>query len=1006
MLKTLTHRPIGVLMTTLAVVIISIVFIRHISISLLPDIPIPKISVHINAPNLDARTLENTVTRTVRNQLLQVSDLRDIESRTRNGAAIVDLTLDYGINTSLSYIEINEKLDQIMTYLPRNLDRPRVIQTSISDIPVAYLNISSLDQELISHMELSEFARRVIRRRLEQLDEVAFVDIHGISEPEIIVRPKHTLLTSLNISESDLSSAILQANIELGNVLVKDRQYEYNIRLDNRLTTVEDIRNIIISINRKPYALKDLADIETKQQQRRGSFLINKDQGVSLAIRKKASANNFTLKDNLDDLIASCKMEYPNIAFTISNDQSAILASSFDSLKTSLLYGLGFAGIILFFFFKDWRLPFLILTIIPISLLLTLFAFYILGISINIISLTGLILGIGLMIDNSIIITESIKRHQNTKPLSDACAHGAGEVIRPLISSALTTSSVFLPLILLSGLAGALFYDQAISVSVALVSSLIVSYFVLPVVANLILKESVGNDNSKITPKESFHHKLIDFIITWRWIVIILFVLLLGLLVFYSNILPQQAFPKITRTSYSLDIDWNESISLAENEHRSQEIYDEMDSLIMESNSYLGELQFLIVEDDQNINEAVINLYFNTSPSTDILDKTRAFIVKHYPSSSSTLKPLPNAFDRILGSDPIEVYAHIQSIRDRSMIAPEESQILLSQFGGIGFEFTDPPKNTFIQLHVDHERLLIYDVNYNDLIDQLKSSFRANVITKLKTNDAFIPIQVNQSSNQDLRHILSTHKVKTRNGAQHPLNQFVTISNQEYYKTITAGRSGERLTLPIPTYKEESLEKISKHINESQKYTIQYAGPYFENLKIMKELIIIALLVLALLYLILAAQFESLIQPFIIALTLPIGCLGAVLALHITGTSLNIMSIVGIIILSGIDVNDAILKVDMFNRNRRDGIPLRQAIIDGSGRRLRAIIMTSLTTGLAMFPILFSSGLGGELQQPLAIALIGGLLFGTIASIVLIPAFYYILYNRSEKQKIASQVSS
>ncbi|MFT6809362.1 MAG: multidrug efflux pump subunit AcrB, partial [Saprospiraceae bacterium] len=618
----------------------------------------------------------------------------------------------------------------------------------------------------------------------------------------------------------------------------------------------------------------------------------------------------------------------------------------------------------------------------------------------------GLILGIGLMIDNSIIITESIKRHQNTKPLSDACAHGAGEVIRPLISSALTTSSVFLPLILLSGLAGALFYDQAISVSVALVSSLIVSYFVLPVVANLILKESVGNDNSKITPKESFHHKLIDFIITWRWIVIILFVLLLGLLVFYSNILPQQAFPKITRTSYSLDIDWNESISLAENEHRSQEIYDEMDSLIMESNSYLGELQFLIVEDDQNINEAVINLYFNTSPSTDILDKTRAFIVKHYPSSSSTLKPLPNAFDRILGSDPIEVYAHIQSIRDRSMIAPEESQILLSQFGGIGFEFTDPPKNTFIQLHVDHERLLIYDVNYNDLIDQLKSSFRANVITKLKTNDAFIPIQVNQSSNQDLRHILSTHKVKTRNGAQHPLNQFVTISNQEYYKTITAGRSGERLTLPIPTYKEESLEKISKHINESQKYTIQYAGPYFENLKIMKELIIIALLVLALLYLILAAQFESLIQPFIIALTLPIGCLGAVLALHITGTSLNIMSIVGIIILSGIDVNDAILKVDMFNRNRRDGIPLRQAIIDGSGRRLRAIIMTSLTTGLAMFPILFSSGLGGELQQPLAIALIGGLLFGTIASIVLIPAFYYILYNRSEKQKIASQVSS
>lgn len=996
MLGALIKRPIGVLMTTLAIIIVSIVFVRDISISLLPDIPIPHITVQINAADLDARTLENTITRTVRNQMLQVNDLKDIESRTRNGSAIIDLTLDYGVNTQLSYIEVNEKMDQIMSLLPRDIQRPRVIQSNVSDIPVLYVNMRSRDRQLTDHIELSLLAQNVIKRRLEQLAEIAFVDLHGYSSPELLIQPNAALLRSLNISEQQLTRVLQEANIELGNVLIRDGQYEYNVRLNNRLTRAEDVRQIKVSAQGQLYNLDQLAKISMREQERRGSFLLDDQQAISMAVRKKSSANNFALRAKLDELFVSFDEDYPNVEFSISNDQSTILQSSFDSLSTSLYYGLGFASIVLFFFFKDWRLPLLIFLVIPISLLVSLFVFYLLGLSLNIISLTGLILGIGLMIDNSIIITENIKQLEKDRPIDIACQQGADQVIRPLISSALTTCSVFLPLILLSGLAGALFYDQALSITVALSASLVVSYFILPVLAHLILRSQQADSPPTSTHNESLHHRLIDGVLRWRYFILIGFigVLVFGYYIFLS--VPKSAFPPITRTAYQVSIDWNESIGLSESEQRVSSLHRQMSDHLIHSTSYLGEWQYLLPEEDQNINELEMILYYDQPLDENELAALHNTITQTYPNSIIQVKPLQNIFDRIFDQSEIDLYAYVQPNNQVSLPDPEQMQNLIDQLNEGQPLYLLPPLDRYIELEVNHQALQLYQLDYQLLVDQLKSTFRANVVTQLKSNNEFIPIQLISDTEQDLSEKLNTHQVINNNGLSFPLGQFVRSIPKEYYKSIESGRTGERISLPIVRYSESAVSHIQDVIKSTGLYSVTFDGPYFENQKILKELGVIGLLVLALLFLILAAQFESFIQPLIVALTLPIGSVGALTLLHFTGESLNIMSVVGLIILSGIDVNDAILKVDIFNRNRDNGIPLREAILRGSEQRLRPIVMTSLTTILAMIPILYATGLGAELQRPLAIALIGGLVVGTLASIVLVPVFYYIFTVQRE----------
>ncbi|MDL2241952.1 efflux RND transporter permease subunit, partial [Bacteroidales bacterium OttesenSCG-928-L03] len=483
MIKFLIQRPIAVFMAFTACFILGIITYLNIPVSLLPDIAIPEISVHVSAKDYSARELENTAIKPIRSQLLQVGNLRDIRSETRDGNGMIRLYFDYGTDTDLAFIEVNEKIDAAMSYLSRDINRPRVVKASATDIPVFNLNLTLRQDEYTENdfLDLSEFAETVIKRRIEQLPQVSMVDMTGLVYKQVLITPDENKMQIAGISLSEIESALAYNNIERESMTVREGHYEYSIKFLAVMNTVEDVQNIYLRKNDQVYQLKELASVKLVPEKETGISLYNGKRSVVLSVIKQADENMDNLKEALGETISHFEKNYPNIAFDISQNQTELLDYTISNLQQNLILAFIFILIVSSLFMRDVRSPLIIGICMFISLIVSLLFFYLFHVSLNIISLTGLILALGMMIDNSIIVTDNIGQYRKLGySLDEACIRGTNEIIAPMLSSALTTISVFVPLIFLSGIAGALFFDQAFSVAVGLLVSYVTGIMLLP----------------------------------------------------------------------------------------------------------------------------------------------------------------------------------------------------------------------------------------------------------------------------------------------------------------------------------------------------------------------------------------------------------------------------------------------------------------------------------------------------------------------------------------------
>lgn len=1004
LLHFLLHRPVAVLMSALGLIALGVVSLRILPVSLLPDVPIPEVSVQVSYPNTSARELENTVTTPLRNQLLQVGKLRDIHSQTRNGNATITLEFEFGTNTDLAFIEVNEKIDQAMDYLPRDLERPRVIKANVSDIPVFYLsvapqNLDSLRAEARAQalLELSEFSRVVLKRRIEQLPQVAFVDVSGFAEPEVRIIPDAATMQSLGLREQDIETILQQNNLSLGSIALQDNQYQYNVRFLSTLRSVQDIEQIRFNHQGRVLRLAEIASVQMQTRPRRGMYLHNGQDALVFSMYKQADAQLFDLRASFADLLTSLKKDYPQLGFYISNDQSGILDISINNLLSSLGYGALFAFLILLVFFREWPIPLLIGITVPVSLIMSFLGFYLLGITVNVISLAGLILGVGLLVDNSIIVIENIRQQRAMGlPLAEACAEGGNEVIRPLISSALTTCSVFLPLIFLSGIAGALFYDQAVSISVVLGASLLAAYILIPVLVNLIeRKRPTANALELQLSRHSFYYRTVHASIRYPLATIVLFLGVIAGSYWLVGALPQESFPKLSRNAIEVKVDWGEPVSVAENERRVREFLGDFQAQLLESNAFIGEQQFLLTSENQEISETKLVLYYKQSASGRIEQNVKQYFTQQYPGAETNMMPLKNVFDQIFGGGRPDLIVHVQSAKNQQTPSQQEIIPILSflQQKRINYELL--PLQESYTVTILKEPALRYEVSYESIYTRLQTIFGQRPSGIVKATNAYIPI-VLSNVKKDLNELLYSATVVNNQNELLPLRYFIHIEKQSNPKLLMAGKSGEALNIVIPDGTFLLVSHIRQMVKELPDVSTSFSGQIFENQHIIKEVSIVALVSLALLYFILAAQFESLLQPFIVLLSVPVGITGAATLLLLSGQSINLISLIGLVVMGGIAVNDAILKVDMMNRLIKTHT-LEEAVHLAGYRRLRAIVMTSLTTILALLPVLFSSGLGAELQQPLAFTVIGGLTMTTIASLYFVPALYVMIYRKKKQ---------
>lgn len=1007
MVKFLINRPIGVIMTFLALILLGIYSSVLLPISLLPSINIPEITVRISNTGKPAAEMEKSVTLPLRMQLIQVAGIKDLESESRDGEATIKLNFDYGEDIDMLFVEVNEKVDIAMSDLSRDIPRPRVIKASATDIPVFNINITYADtanntQERM--MELSQLVSKVIRKRFEQLPDVALADITGVLTPEILIKPNHSKLIALGITPDQISQAIQQSMVGRGSIRYRDGQLVFDVIIEQKVTDPSDIGNISVNSDGRIFKINDLAEVKLKPARIRGTFQFNGQPAICMPIIKSTNARMGDMKNSVSELMKNLKKEYPELKFTVSQDQTEVLNFTIVNLRNSLIAGVILAISIMFLFLGDYRSPILMGITIPVSLIISMIFFHLTGLSLNIVSLSGLILGVGMMVDNSIIVIDNITQWRTRgNNLESSVIYATNEVVAPLLSSMLTTCAVFIPLIFLSGIAGAMFFDQAIAIAIGLCVSFWVSITLMPALYYRIQLRGSGKwvEQRALIPLEK-SYKLGYFYVFNHWKRFAFLILgLIAILPLLFMKMEKTQMPELTRNEIIANISWGGNISIEENNKRCNRILELLNPQTAESAFFLGRQQ-LILSQGMDMDESDAKLYFKVLRNVDIeafRKEIESIIKSDFSESVFNFSYPESAFDRIFPASEAGLVVKIVSGKTGMLPKPELTDSLAkcikTNFPTLSLELV--PTQTQIHLLFNSEAISLYEIPILNIQSNLEVAFQNSKVGSLAYEQQVVPIVFGDSI-QTIDNVLNNNFVKKDKDVNIPIRNLVNPQPKTVYRSIFGDNSNSYI--PIKIYGDNrTLEKAHAMLldadTHNNTFSLSYKGEIFSSKKMVWELVGVLLVSIMLLYFVLAAQFESIWQPLIVLIELPIDIGGALIILWIFGGSINLMSLIGVIVMGGIVVNDSILKIDTINRLRREGKNTLDSIAEGGTRRLKSIIMTSLTTILALVPILFGNDLGSELQQPMAITLIAGMTIGTLVSLYIVPLIYWVAYRKN-----------
>lgn len=999
------------LMVLIAVMVLGIAAIRKLPVSLVPDINIPQITVQVTSADRSAREVNDLMLSSLRSQLVQVPHLKDIVCTARDGGGLIEMTFDYGADADYIFIDVNERVDRATSGWDAREERPMIARASATDIPAFFINVSLKDIEHTGGtrlLEMSDFCRQVITRRLEQLPQVAMVDVSGLLYPQLLIIPDMEKLRAIGANESALSSAIQNANVSLGSLSIRDGEYRFDVRFESSVVTRQDVENVWLKLGGRTYQIKDLAEVREEQQRLKGMITADGKQCVTMAVIKRSDARMAELRDEIEKLMAAFERDYPDLNFQITRDQTELLDYSINNMVKNLLFGALFACIIIFFFMQDVRSPLLVVITIPTALILSFLFFYVLHISINIISLSGLVLGLGMMVDNSIITIDNItQRWLKGELLEDACVYGTQEVFTPMLSSVLTTCAIFIPLIFMSGIAGALFYDEAMAVTITLLSALIMSVLVIPVFYYRFYKGQPCFTPNKFISRISVGNMTrgYDRILSWffrrrgvMWTIFGASLVLIGVL-FMG--LDKQKLPTLSHSDTLINIEWNERIPIEENGRRCERIMAQFPDMVEQYTAMTGAQQFALSHTrETGLSEAIIYVKAGSTGDIDRFEReARDYIARNWPEAVHSSQASGNIFDMLFQDKEAPIVARIKRT-DGSTPEPDQlTTLLYSLREALPQVYIPQPEwNEYIELITDPERLALYDVSFNQILSYLQNAMNASSVLRISKGDFSMPVVIGVGT-KEAKDLIQGSYIETR-GGRVPLEILLKETRNRDLKQIASGVDGEFYPLELNLKGREArdaMDRIQQVVRQDDRFDVSFSGTYFSNREMIKELCSVLVISILLLFFILAAQFESLVQPFIILSELIIDIFAVLGILWIFGESLNLMSMIGMVVMCGIVINDSILKVDTINRLRERGYGLKRAILEAGSRRLKAIIMTSLTTILAIAPFLVRGDMGSDLQYPLSLALISGMIAGTFVSVFFVPLAYYVIYKRTDR---------
>lgn len=1015
------HRPILTFMIFLVIVILGIVSFSRLSIDLMPEVTYPVISVIASYGNVGPQEMEQLVTRPIEEALAAVQGVEEITSTSSEGRSMVRVSFVWGSDLDVAANDIRDRIDRVLGRLPEDMERPMIRKFDVSAFPILMLGISSN----LNPLDLRLLVEDQVKYRIERVQGVASVDIRGGLNREIHVDLQSEKLKALGLSPDAVIGAMRNENRNIPAGLYERGNLEVLVRTQGEYLSLDEIRNTVITIrNGTPIQIRDVANVVDSWEEIRQVNRINDKPGLQISINKQSGTNTVKAAEAVLNEMERINRDIPQIQIIPIIDTSKYIKQSINNVGSSLFLGGILAVVVLFLFLRNVSSTAIIATAIPISVIATFGLMYFGGFTLNMMTFGALALGIGMLVDSSIVVLENIYRHREGKASSlQSAMDGTAEVGPAIIASILTTIVVFLPVVFIRGMSGIMFQQMAYVVSFSLLCSLVVALTFIPMLASRFLRYqslehykgesklhklfALSEETFKRTEKR--YGQFLQWALGHRKTVVLATCGLFVFAVVLVRFIGVELMPAADEGEVSVNLEMavgtkleimDQTTRVVENIVRQS--VPEMVSMLTRaggggyrsSGGHTGQVRVTLVSKK------------NRKRSSEQVANDLRRLLANLPGVTIRTRAGQGMFLLRMGStstDNVNVEVRGYDLETAHQLAQSVEQVIQRVPGITDTQISRQEGSPEQVIRIDRQKAADLGLSVSRIGDALQTTVGGTQASfyRERGKQYRILVRLSEEDRKDLEDLLDLTVVNNRGEPvvlrnvvrAVPLEGPVSLErkDQERIITIRANFTGRDMGSVV-----SDIRRELRSVPVPRDFAILFGGDFEEQQKAFRELLFGFILAIVLVYMVMAGQFESFRDPFVVLFSIPMALIGVVVTMILTGTIFSMQAFIGCIMLAGIVVNNAILLVDCTNQLRRsENLPLMEAIRTAGSCRLRPILMTTFTTVLALLPLSFGLGEGGEAQAPLARVVIGGLLSSTMITLVLIPVVYSLLERKA-----------
>ena len=1014
-------RPVAVLMCVCIIILFGVVSLMNLAVDLFPEMNIPIVVVSTTYEGVGPKEVENLVTIPIENVVATVGNVDSVTSTSSQGNSLVVVEFVDGTDMDFAALEVREKVDLIKKYLPSDADMPTILKVDPSMMAVASFGITGSGDEV----KLKTFVEDRVKPRLEKLEGVASVNVSGGKTREVKIEVDPDKMSGYGISFEHIANVLRSENLNLPGGSVEYGDKNLIVRSRGEFETLEQIENIAIPVPGKGNIyLRDVAEIIDDFKTVHSYTRMNGERSIGISIQKQATANTVTVVESVKKEINRITAEHPEVDIVLAYDQAEFITDTIDTVVRNAVIGGILAIIVLFVFLKNIRTTFIVGTAIPVSIIATFSLMYFGNLTLNMISLGGLALGIGMLVDNAIVVIENIYRYRREgHGRMEAARLGTQEVGGAVVASTLTTIGVFLPILFTEGMIGEIFKELSLTVMFSLLASLVVALTLIPMLSSKFLRMVKPHEANKnkflnavlnkwddlFNALAGVYGRLLSWALGHRKTIVFTAVGALILALACFPIMGFEFMPKMDQGQLSVSIELPQGTVLEETDDITNKVEQivtkipEADKIFVTVGGSGGFLNTTSLN-TSNIDITLKPLAERNRSADAVADSIRTE-VENIPGADIKVNAVSQGMGGSSGS-AVSINIKGDSLERLEQLSQEVKEVVKNVEGTRQVESSIADGSPEAQIYIDRDKASYYGLSTAQVGSYIRTAMDGQIATRYKIEGDEIDVRI-QYPEQDTKTFeqLKNVKIMTQTGSEVALTEIARIDIEKGPVAISRDAQQRVVSVTADVFGRDigsvnnDIQDELKYVSLPDGYAFTFGGEAQDMTESFQSLAFALLLAVILVYMIMAAQFESLLHPFTIMFSVPLAFVGSVIGLVITNRALSVPGFIGVIMLAGIVVNNAIVLVDYINTLRKNGMERLEAILKAGPTRLKPILMTTLTTVLGLVPMALGIGEGAETQAPMATVVIGGLLSSTVLTLVVIPVIYTLFDDIAAKAK-------